>query len=148
GPLIFGNMETSTLLILERVGWWAHIMMLFAFLNYLPFSKHLHIIWAFPNTFFANLKPMGQFSNMESVTTEVKLMLDPTADPFAVPAPVEGAVTERFGAKDINDLPWVNILSAYSCTECGRCSEACPASTTGKLLSPRKIMMDVRDRAD
>ena len=148
GPMIFGGMESSTLHILERVGWWGHIIMVFSFLNYLPFSKHLHILWAFPNTFFSKLKPMAQMSNMEAVTNEVKLMLDPTADPFAAPAPAEGAVPQKFGAKDVSDLSWVNIMNAYTCTECGRCSEACPANTTGKLLSPRKIMMDVRDRAE
>jgi heterodisulfide reductase subunit C/uncharacterized membrane protein len=148
GPAVFGGMETSTLHVLERVGWWGHILMVFAFLNYLPFSKHLHILWAFPNTFFSKLSPKGQMTNLASVTNEVKLMLDPNADPFAAPAPAEGEVPQRFGAKDVTDLTWVNIMNAYTCTECGRCSEACPANTTGKLLSPRKIMMDVRDRAE
>lgn len=148
GPLLYGGFETETLHILERVGWWGHLIMVFSFLNYLPFSKHLHILWAFPNTFFSKLTPKGQMSNMESVTNEVKLMLDPNADPFAAPAPAEGEVPQRFGAKDVTDLTWVNIMNAYTCTECGRCSEACPANTTGKLLSPRKIMMDVRDRVE
>ena len=148
GPMVFGGMETSTLHILERIGWWGHILMVFAFLNYLPFSKHLHILWAFPNTFFSKLGAVGKMTNMEAVTKEVKLMLDPTADPFAAPAPAEGEMPQRFGAQDVTDLTWVNIMNAYTCTECGRCSEACPANTTGKLLSPRKIMMDVRDRAE
>jgi len=148
GPMIFGGMDVETLHLLEKIGWWGHIIMVISFLNYLPYSKHLHIIWAFPNTFFANLKPKGQLTNMASVTNEVKLMLDPNADPFAAPSPVEGAEPEKFGAKDVTDLNWMNIMNAYTCTECGRCTEACPANATGKLLSPRKIMMDVRDRAD
>ena len=148
GPAVFGGMETGTLHVLERVGWWGHILMVFSFLCYLPYSKHLHIIWAFPNTYFSKLRPKGQFTNMESVTNEVKLMLDPTADPFAAPAADPGAEPQRFGAKDIKDLTWVNILNAYTCTECGRCTSECPANITGKKLSPRKIMMDVRDRAE
>jgi len=149
GANVFAGLEVSTLHVLERVGWWGHIIMVFAFLNYLPFSKHLHIIWAFPNTFFSKLGAVGKMTNMEAVTNEVKLMLDPNADPFAAPVPAaEGDVPQRFGAKDVTDLSWVNIMNAYTCTECGRCSEACPANTTGKLLSPRKIMMDVRDRAE
>ncbi len=148
GPLVFGGMEIETLHILERIGWWGHILVVFSLLCYLPYSKHLHIFWAFPNTYFSNLEPKGRLTNMASVTNEVKLMLDPNADPFAAPAPAEGEVPQRFGAKDVQDLTWVNILNAYTCTECGRCSEACPANTTGKLLSPRKIMMDVRDRVE
>jgi heterodisulfide reductase subunit C len=142
-------MDVATLHILERVGWWGHIIMVFSFLNYLPYSKHLHVIWAFPNVYFANLNPVGKLTNMTSVTNEVKMMLDPNADPYATPEPLpEGAVPEKFGAKDVTDLHWMNIMNAYTCTECGRCSDVCPANTTGKLLSPRKIMMDVRDRAD
>ena len=148
GPMFFGGMETTTLIILERVGWWGHIIMVLTFLCYLPFSKHLHIIWAFPNTYFSKLRPMGQFTNMESVTNEVKLMMDPNADPYAVPAVDPDAVPQKFGAKDVEDLSWVNILNAYTCTECGRCTSECPANITGKKLSPRKIMMDVRDRAE
>jgi len=106
---------------------------------------HLHIVLAFPNTYYSNLNAKGKFTNMESVTAEVKLMLDPTADPFAAPA--EGATEpQRFGAKDVTDLTWKNLLDAYSCTECGRCTSSCPANNTGKKLSPRKIMMDTRDR--
>jgi heterodisulfide reductase subunit C len=145
GPAIFGGMDESSLLILERIGWWGHIVMVFAFLNYLPYSKHLHVILAFPNTFYSNLEAKGKFTNMESVTNEVKLMLDPNADPFAAPANPD-ATPQRFGAKDVNDLTWKNLLDAYSCTECGRCTSSCPANVTGKLLSPRKIMMDTRDR--
>lgn len=148
GPLFFGNLSDGALFTIERIGWWGHIIMVFVFLNYLPFSKHFHILLAFPNTYFSNLNPKGQFTNLESVTNEVKLMMDPTADPFAAPA--DGVVAEpmRFGAKDVGDLTWKNLLDAYTCTECGRCSSACPANQTGKLLSPRKIMMETRDRAD
>lgn len=146
GPAVFGGMETSTLHILERVGWWGHIMMVLAFLNYLPYSKHFHILLAFPNVFYANLKAKGKFTNMEAVTNEVKLMFDPNADPYAAPAVDENATPQSFGAKDVNDLTWVNLLNAYTCTECGRCTSECPANQTGKLLSPRKIMMDTRDR--
>jgi heterodisulfide reductase subunit C len=145
GPVLFGGFNEHTLHLLEQIGWWGHIIMVFAFLNYLPYSKHLHILLAFPNTYYSNLNKKGQFSNLESVTTEVKLMLDPNADPFS--APVEsGGETLRFGAKDVTDLTWKNLLDAYSCTECGRCTSSCPANITGKKLSPRKIMMDTRDR--
>ncbi|PIE86589.1 MAG: Fe-S oxidoreductase [Bacteroidetes bacterium] len=147
GPLLFGDMNTGTLHTLERIGWWGHIAMVFAFLNYLPYSKHLHILFAFPNTYYSNLEAKGRLTNMESVTNEVKLMMDPTADPFAAPA--EGAAEpQRFGAKDATDLTWKNLLDSYSCTECGRCTSSCPANITGKLLSPRKIMMDTRDRIE
>lgn len=148
GPAIFGGMDEGTLHIIERVGWWGHIGMVFLFLNYLPFSKHFHIILAFPNVFYSNLAPKGKFTNMESVTAEVKLMMDPNADPFAAPAPDPDAVPQKFGAKDVQDLTWKNLLDSYTCTECGRCTSACPANQTGKLLSPRKIMMDTRDRLE
>jgi heterodisulfide reductase subunit C len=148
GDSIFSSMETGTLLVLERIGWWGHFAAVMGFLCYLPFSKHLHIIWAFPNVYFSNLKPIGQFTNMESVTTEVKMMLDPNADPYAVPEVDPNAVPQKFGAKDVQDLSWVNLMNAYTCTECGRCTSSCPANITGKKLSPRKIMMDVRDRAE
>ncbi|MEN9999648.1 MAG: hypothetical protein RI922_2638 [Bacteroidota bacterium] len=145
GDSVFGSMSHETLHLLERIGWWGHIIMVFAFLNYLPYSKHFHIVLAFPNTYYSNLEKKGKFTNMESVTAEVKLMLDPTADPFAAPA--EGAAEpQRFGAKDVTDLTWKNLLDAYTCTECGRCTSSCPANITGKKLSPRKIMMDTRDR--
>lgn len=145
GPLLFGGMELETLHVLERIGWWGHIFMVFTFLNYLPYSKHFHIVLAFPNTYYSNLEAKGRLNNMESVTNEVKLMMDPNADPYA--APPEGAPEpQRFGAKDVTDLNWKNLLDAYTCTECGRCTSSCPANQTGKLLSPRKIMMDTRDR--
>ena len=133
----------------ERFCWWFHITGVFAFLNYLPYSKHFHILLAFPATYYSNLSPKGQFSNMEAVTNEVKLMFDPNADPYAsVPEPDPNAEVVRFGAKEVNDLTWKNLMDAYSCTECGRCTSECPASQTGKLLSPRKIMMDTRSRLD
>lgn len=144
-PLFTDGYPTSVFEALERVGWWGHILMVFAFLNYLPYSKHLHILLAFPNTYYSNLEKKGKFNNMESVTNEVKLMLDPTADPYAAPAD-PNAVPQRFGAKDVTDLSWKNLLDAYTCTECGRCTSSCPQNITGKLLSPRKIMMDTRDR--
>lgn len=144
GPILFEGKSTHTLHVLEQIGWWGHIAMVYTFMNYLPYSKHLHIFMAFPNTYFSKLEPKGQFTNMQSVTNEVKLMLDPNADPYAAPA--TDAAPSRFGAKDVNDLTWKNLMDAYSCTECGRCTSACPANTTGKLLSPRKIMMDTRDR--
>jgi heterodisulfide reductase subunit C len=144
GPAIFGNVSEHGLHLIERIGWWGHIAMVFGFLNYLPYSKHFHILLAFPNTWYSNLDKKGKFTNMESVTAEVKLMMDPNADPYAA-APAD-AEPQRFGAKDITDLTWKNLLDAYTCTECGRCTSACPANQTGKLLSPRKIMMDTRDR--
>lgn len=146
GPALFEGMSTGTLEILERIGWWGHIMMVFAFLNYLPYSKHFHILLAFPNTYYSNLEKKGKFTNMESVTKEVKLMMDPSADPFAAPAEGDVAEPQRFGAKDVTDLTWKNLLDSYTCTECGRCTSSCPANITGKKLSPRKIMMDTRDR--
>ncbi|RVU90491.1 (Fe-S)-binding protein [Flavobacterium columnare] len=144
GPAFFGSLSEGTLHILERVGWWGHFTMVMVFLNYLYYSKHLHIILAFPNTFFADLNPLGKFDNLESVTNEVKLMMDPNADPYAA-APVD-ATPSKFGASDVTDLNWVQLLNAYTCTECGRCTSSCPANQTGKKLSPRKIMMDTRDR--
>lgn len=145
GPLFFGRIQNLDLLhIISSIGWWGHLVMVFVFLNYLPYSKHLHILFAFPNTFFSNLNPKGKLTNMESVEAEVKLMLDPSADPYAAAPTTEAP--QRFGAKDVNDLTWKQLLDAYSCTECGRCTSVCPANQTGKLLSPRKIMMDTRDR--
>lgn len=146
---IFAGLSESTLIFIERFAWWFHILGILAFLNYLPVSKHFHIILAFPNTWYSNLNAKGRFANMASVTKEVKMMMDPSADPFAAPA--EGDVPgepERFGAKDVMDLNWVNLMNAYSCTECGRCTSECPANITGKKLSPRKIMMDTRDRLE
>lgn len=130
----------SSLILIERFCWWFHIIGIFGFLNYLPYSKHLHIVMAFPNTWYSNLDSKGKFSNMASVSNEVKAMLDPSY----VPEPV--AEGSRFGAKDVHDLTWKSLMDAYTCTECGRCTSACPANQTGKLLSPRKIMMDTRDR--
>ena len=144
GPMLFGNMSIESLHIVERIGWWGHILMVFGFLNFLPYSKHFHILLAFPNTWYSNLNPKGQFNNISSVTAEIKLMMDPNADPYAAPATDE--VPQRFGAKDVVDLTWKSLLDAYTCTECGRCTDVCPANITGKLLSPRKIMMDTRDR--
>lgn len=143
---LFSGMSPDTLHIIEMTAWWFHIVGIFIFLNYLPYSKHFHIMLAFPNTWYSNLKPKGQFTNLESVTKEVKLMLDPSADPYA--APPEDAVPVKFGAKDVQDLTWKNLLDAYSCTECGRCTSECPANHTGKLLSPRLIMMKTRDRME
>jgi len=144
----FEGMLISTVNTIERTAWWIHILGILVFLNYLYYSKHLHILLAFPNTYFANLKPLGQFPNSEAVTKEVKMMMDPDADPYAVPEESENNVPEKFGASDVADLSWVQLLNAYTCTECGRCSSVCPASLTGKKLSPRKIMMDTRDRLE
>tara|TARA_B100001115_G_scaffold82905_1_gene61054 strand:+ start:540 stop:1847 length:1308 start_codon:yes stop_codon:yes gene_type:complete len=143
---ILAGFSDGTLLLIERFCWWFHIIGIFGFLNYLVVSKHLHILFAFPNTYYSNLKPKGEFTNMASVTNEVKMMLDPNADPFA--APSSDTPPERFGAKDVTDLNWVQLMNAYTCTECGRCTSECPANATGKKLSPRKIMMDVRDRLE
>lgn len=145
----FDGLSENALHIIERAAWWLHIVGILIFLNYLYFSKHLHILLAFPNTFYASLKPQGELNNLESVTKEVKLMMDPNADPFAVPAEGEtDAALAKFGASDVQDLNWVQLLSAYTCTECGRCTSECPANQTGKKLSPRKIMMDTRDRLE
>ncbi len=140
---LFENLETTTLIIVERAAWWFHIIGILAFSIYVTYSKHLHIFLAFPNTFYANLGPKGQINNMPVVTQEVKSMLGLTP---ASPAPA--GEPGRFGAKDINDLRWTNLMAAYSCTECGRCTAECPAHQTGKKLSPRKVMMDVRDRME
>jgi heterodisulfide reductase subunit C len=143
-PIING-ISNSGLEMLERGCWWLHIVGIFAFLNYLPYSKHLHIVLAFPNAYFARLKPMGEMDNMESIQKEVLYAMQPELAP---PAGGEQATPQKFGAKDVMDLSWKNLMDAYSCTECGRCSTACPANQTGKLLSPRKIMMDTRDRLE
>jgi len=144
---LFSNFSEASLHLIERAAWWLHISGILVFLNYLYFSKHLHILLAFPNTYFADLNPKGQFDNLESVTNEVKLMMDPTADPFATPVNAD-AIPAKFGASDVQDLNWVQLLNAYTCTECGRCTSSCPANETGKKLSPRKIMMDTRDRLE
>jgi len=146
---IFDGFTTENLHIIERSAWWFHILGILVFLNYLYFSKHLHILLAFLNTYFANLNPKGQFNNLESVTKEVKLMMDSAADPYATSTEsIENQVPEKFGASDVTDLSWVQLLNAYTCTECGRCTSSCPANLTGKKLSPRKIMMDTRDRLE
>lgn len=144
--VLFSGVNEATVVLVERTAWWLHIIGIMIFLNYLYYSKHLHILLAFPNTYFANLNPLGKFENLESVTNEVKLMMDPSADPFA--AQPASDVPSKFGASDVQDLNWVQLLNAYTCTECGRCSSSCPANQTGKKLSPRKIMMDTRDRLE
>ena len=139
------DMSTENLHFLERFNWWFHIIGVLAFMNYVLISKHLHIFFAFPSTYYAKLDSLGKLTNLDSVTNEVKLMMDPNADPYAA-APVNAASSNVFGAKDVTDLNWVQLLNAYSCTECGRCTSNCPANQTGKLLSPRKILMDTRHR--
>ena len=145
----FSGLSEGTLHVIERGAWWVHIIGILIFLNYLYYSKHLHILLAFPNTYYGNLKPKGQFNNLEAVTNEVKMMMDPNIDPFAAtPEGAEEEVPAKFGASDVQDLNWVQLLNAYTCTECGRCTSECPANQTGKKLSPRKIMMDTRDRLE
>ena len=140
---LFEGMSNSTLIIVERFAWWFHIIGILAFALYVTYSKHLHIFMAFPNTYFSNLRPKGHMSNMDEVTNEVKMMLGVPVENQDPPAEIG-----RFGAKDVNDLSWKNLMDAYSCTECGRCTSECPANLTGKKLSPRKIMMDTRDRVE
>ncbi len=141
--------NASTLEWIERGAWWLHIIGIFIFLNYLYFSKHLHILLAFPNTYYANLEVKGKINNLQSVTDEVKMMLDPNADPYAAPPETDdNEVPEKFGASDVTDLTWIQLMNAYTCTECGRCTSVCPANQTGKLLSPRAIMMKTRDRIE
>ncbi|WMI64656.1 (Fe-S)-binding protein [Aestuariibaculum sp. YM273] len=145
----FNGLSEGSLHVIERGAWWLHIVGILVFLNYLYFSKHLHILLAFPNTYYGKLAPKGQLNNLESVTNEVKMMMDPNVDPFAALAEgAEAAMPEKFGASDVQDLSWVQLLNAYTCTECGRCTSECPANLTGKKLSPRKIMMDTRDRLE
>ena len=145
----FSGYSLETLATIEHTTWWVHIIGILIFLNYLYYSKHLHILLAFPNTFFANLDPNGQFNNLASVTSEVRMMMDPDADPYAMPEEgAEDEVPEKFGASDVTDLNWVQLLNAYTCTECGRCTSSCPANMTGKELSPRAIMMKTRDRLE
>jgi len=145
---LFSSLSLFEIQVVERTAWWLHIVGILVFLNYLYYSKHLHILLAFPNTYFADLNAKGKFDNLESVTKEVKLMMDPNADPFAAQPVDENAVPSKFGASDVQDLNWVQLLNAYTCTECGRCTSSCPANQTGKKLSPRKIMMDTRDRME
>ena len=142
----FTTFSIQTLILFERTFWWLHITGILIFLNYLYYSKHLHILLAFPNTFFANLDPKGKFVNNKTVKKEVKLMLDPNIDPYANLE--SGSESGKFGASDVLDLNWVQLMNSYTCTECGRCTSECPANQTGKLLSPRKIMMDTRDRLE
>lgn len=145
---LFNGIAVAKVELIERAAWWLHITGILIFLNYLYFSKHLHILLAFPNTYFADLNPLGELDDLPAVTKEVKLMMDPNADPYATPAVDENATPSKFGAQDVQDLNWVQLLNAYTCTECGRCTSVCPANITGKKLSPRKIMMDTRDRLE
>jgi heterodisulfide reductase subunit C len=146
---LFDGMNSDSIHLIERSAWWLHIIGILIFLNYLYYSKHLHILLAFPNTYFANLGLNGKFDNLASVTNEVKMMLDPSAAPYAAPSETEiNEVPEKFGAEDVTDLNWVQLLNAYTCTECGRCTSVCPANQTGKELSPRAIMMKTRDRLE
>jgi ferredoxin len=142
---LFDGLELSSLIFIERFCWWFHIVGIFAFLNYVLISKHLHIFFAFPSTYYAKLDSLGCLNNLESVTKEVKLMMNPNNDPYAEPTG-DTASIDAFGVKDVTDMNWLQLLNAYSCTECGRCTSNCPANHTGKLLSPRKILMDTRDR--
>ena len=144
-PLL-GNASVSTLIAVERSCWWLHITGVLCFLNYLYYSKHLHILLAFPNTYYAPIRPLGASKVNPVVTQEVKLMLDPNADPFATPQ--DTAPPDKFGASDVTDLTWLQLMNAYTCTECGRCTDECPANLTGKKLSPRAIMMKTRDRLE
>ncbi|HMP28918.1 MAG TPA: (Fe-S)-binding protein, partial [Saprospiraceae bacterium] len=143
GPMLFGGLSEGTLIVLERMGWWLHLMVVYGFIVYLPYSKHLHIFLAFPNVYFSRLTARGEMSNIPAITQEVKSMMGLIED-------TGGNMSDElptFGAKDISELTWKNILDAFTCTECGRCTNECPANITGKKLSPRKVMMDVRDRA-
>ena len=139
---IFQDFSLNHLMLIERISWWLHILGIFIFLNYLYYSKHLHILLAFPNTYYANLESKGKFKNINTITSEVKLMLDGN-DNYE---DNDGSEIETFGASDVTELSWIQLLNAYSCTECGRCTSECPANLSGKKLSPRKIMMDTRDR--
>ena len=142
---LFDSFSAKSVFIIERSAWWLHIIGILCFLNYLYYSKHLHILLAFPNTYFANLNAKGKFTNLKSVTNEVKMMLDPSIDPYSS---ANSAEVSKFGASDVFDLSKIQLLNAYTCTECGRCTSECPANQTGKKLSPRKIMMDTRDRME
>jgi len=141
---IFAGMNETTLIAIERFCWWAHIVGIFVFMNYLPYSKHLHVLLAFPNAYYAKLDNRGKMTNMKDIQNEVLYMMQPEL----APTNMDANAVLKFGAKDVQDLSWKNLMDAYSCTECGRCSAACPANQTGKKLSPRKIMMDTRDRLE
>ena len=143
GPMLFGHLSNAGVIFVERFGWWLHILTVFGFICYLPYSKHLHILLAFPNTWYAKLSPKGEMENMPEIQKEVRIMMGLEQPDGNAPAELP-----EFGANDVFSLSWQNILQAYSCTECGRCTAACPANITGKKLSPRKVMMDVRDRAE
>ncbi|MCC6280882.1 MAG: (Fe-S)-binding protein [Saprospiraceae bacterium] len=143
GPALFGGLDNAALIGVERFGWWLHILTVFGFLVYLPYSKHLHILLAFPNTWYAKLSAKGKMENMPEIQKEVRIMMG-----LEQPDPEASNELPEFGANDVFSLSWKNIMDAYTCTECGRCTAACPANITGKLLSPRKVMMDVRDRAE
>ncbi len=142
---LFAGMSDQGLVMLERSAWWFHIIGVLIFLNYIPFSKHLHVFLSFPNVYYSKLSPMGKMPNMPAITNEIKLMLDPAAATEPVD---QAAAMEQFGARDATDLTWKHLMDAYTCTECGRCTSACPASMTGKKLSPRKVVMDLRDRIE
>ena len=142
------SFDNGFLIFVEKAAWWFHFVGILFFMNYLYYSKHLHIILAFPSTWYAKLNQKGEFNNLESVTKEIKLMMDPNADPYAAPAEGAEEAPAKFGAEDIFDLNKVQLLNAYSCTECGRCTASCPANITGKELSPRLIMMKTRDRLE
>ncbi|WP_162054005.1 (Fe-S)-binding protein [Pontibacter pamirensis] len=145
---VFGD-NPEQLYVIAKVGWWFHIVGILAFMNYLPSSKHFHIIMAFPNVYYSNLKPKGKFTTNPAITHEIKAMLDPGYQPPAPEMDAEGnPIIQRFGAKDVEDLTWKQLMDSYTCTECGRCTSVCPANITGKLLSPRKIVMDTRDRME
>ena len=142
---LFAGMSDQGLVLLERSAWWFHIIGVLIFLNYIPFSKHLHVFLSFPNVYYSKLTPVGKMTNMPAITNEIKLMLDPAA----AAEPVDQAADMgQFGARDATDFTWKHLMDAYTCTECGRCTSACPASITGKKLSPRKVMMDLRDRIE
>ena len=143
-PLV-SNWEISSIVLFHQISWWIHIMLVLIFLNELPYSKHFHVVMSIPNVYFSNIENLGKMNNMEVVTKEVKIMMDPNADPYATPTETT-VQAQSFGAKDVVDLNWVQLMNAYSCTECGRCTSECPANQTGKLLSPRKIMMNTRQR--
>ncbi len=148
GPMLFGNLSDTSVIGIERFGWWLHISTVFAFLCYLPYSKHLHIILAFPNTWYASLNAKGKMNNMPEIQGEVRAMMGLEPLPGMEAPAADAAAAFEFGANDVLSLSWKNVMQAYSCTECGRCTAACPANQTGKKLSPRKVMMDVRDRAE
>jgi len=142
-----GSSESSIHLI-EQASWWTHVLAVYAFANFLPYSKHFHVFMSVPNVFMSRLDPLTKMVNMPAVTKEVKLMMNPAVDPYATPAETTGSAPERFGVKDVEDVPWTSYIDSLACTQCGRCTSVCPANITGKKLSPRKIMVDLRKRMD